>query len=127
MEISTEVLQIADQIHIQTEPFDDWDPTIIYHPNEERNWDVIHAQFDELVKRLQTYQKKKSGIWRDLAVHKRKTEVSEQLKPVIEKGEQFKVDLPLNRRLLQIIRELENGNRTMGYHNLDELKELIKC
>ncbi len=52
--------------------------------------------------------------------------MSEQLEPVIEKGEQFKVDLSLNRRLLQIIRELENGNRTMGYHNLDELKELIK-
>lgn len=125
VEIGTEVLQVAEQLNIQAEAFDDWDPAIVYSPNKERNWYVIHAQFDELVKRLQTYKKKKSGIWRDLAVHKRKTEVSEQLEPVIEKGEQFKLELPLNRKLLKMIKELESGKREMGYHNLNELKALI--
>lgn len=125
VEIGTEVLQVAEQLNIQAEAFDDWDPAIVYSPNKERNWYVIHAQFDELVKRLQTYKKKKSGIWRDLAVHKRKTEVSEQLEPVIEKGKQFKLELPLNRKLLKMIKELESGKREMGYHNLNELKALI--
>lgn len=125
VDISTEVLQVADRLHIQAEPFDDWDPSIVYNPNGERNWDMIHTQFDELVKRLQTYQKKKSGIWRDLAVRKRETEVPEQLEPVIEKGEEFKLGLPMNRKLLEIIKELESGKREMGYHNLDELKTLI--
>lgn len=126
VEIGTEVLQVAEQLNIQAEAFDDWDPAIVCTPNKERDWDVIHAQFDQLVKRLQTYKKKKSGIWRDLAVHKRKTEVSEQLEPVIEKGEQLKLALPLNRKLLEMIRELESGKRKMGYHNLDELKALIE-
>ncbi|MFD1067635.1 ketopantoate reductase family protein [Oceanobacillus locisalsi] len=125
VEISTEVLQVAEQLHIQTEAFDDWDPAIIYSPNNKRDWDRIHEQFDLLVKRLQTYKKKKSGIWRDLAVHKRKTEVPNQLEPVIEKGEQFQLDMPLIRKLLNMITELETGKREMNYQNLDKLKTII--
>jgi 2-dehydropantoate 2-reductase len=70
--------------------------------------------------------KTKTGIWRDLAVRKRKTEVDGQLGVLVRKGEALGVAMPLTRRLIELIRDLEAGRRQMDWSNLDPLVALAE-
>jgi len=65
--------------------------------------------------------KTRSGIWRDLAVRKRKTEVGPLLAPVIAAGRKFGVALPTIERLGAMIAEMEDGKREFSPDNLAEL------
>jgi 2-dehydropantoate 2-reductase len=67
------------------------------------------------------HTKTKTGIWRDLAVRKRKTEVGAHFGSTLEKADALGVPMPLTRRLLQLIGDLETGRRRMAWENLDEL------
>jgi 2-dehydropantoate 2-reductase len=68
-------------------------------------------------------KKKKSGIWRDLAVRKRKTEVDAQIAPVSEYGEKNGVDTPLVDRLVELIHSLEE-EAFMSLRHLIELRDI---
>jgi 2-dehydropantoate 2-reductase len=52
-----------------------------------------------------------SGIWRDLAVRKRRTEVDPQIGIIAELGAEAGVDTPLMRRLVALIHDVEDGRR----------------
>lgn len=62
-----------------------------------------------------------SGIWRDLAVRRRKTEVDVQILPIAETGAAHGVDCPKCRKLVGMIHEIEDGKRPMEDDNLLEL------
>lgn len=68
--------------------------------------------------------KVRSGPWRDLAVRKRPTEVDSMVGWVIAEGRRHGVAMPLNEALLRQVKELEQGTRERGLHNLDELARL---
>ncbi|HLN13938.1 MAG TPA: ketopantoate reductase C-terminal domain-containing protein, partial [bacterium] len=68
--------------------------------------------------------KQKSGIWRDLAVRHRRTEVDMQLGAVVEIGRGHGLRLPLNERLIELIHDLEAGRRHMSPRNVDDLRGL---
>ena len=65
--------------------------------------------------------KTRSGIWRDLAVRKRKTEVGPLFAPVIAAGRTFGVATPTAERLGAMIAEMEEGKRGFSADNLAEL------
>jgi len=65
--------------------------------------------------------KTKTGIWRDLAVRKRKTEVGAMLGATVAKAKGYGLAMPLTERLIAMIEELETGRRQMAWANLDEL------
>jgi len=65
--------------------------------------------------------KTRSGIWRDLAVRKRKTEVETLFGPVIEAGKRHGVATPTVARLAVMIAEMEDGRRGFSQDNLVEL------
>jgi 2-dehydropantoate 2-reductase len=65
--------------------------------------------------------KTKTGVWRDLAVRRRPTEVDGLLGTLVRKGEALGVAMPLTRRLIEIIHDLEAGRRRMDWSNLDPL------
>ena len=65
--------------------------------------------------------KTKTGIWRDMAVKKRKTEVDAVVGTLVKKGEIKGFSCPLNRRLIELIHEIEDGKRPMQWKNLDDL------
>jgi 2-dehydropantoate 2-reductase len=67
------------------------------------------------------HTKTKTGIWRDLVVRKRKTEVEAHLGATLERAARHGLALPLTRRLLELIGEIEAGRRPMAWTNLDEL------
>jgi 2-dehydropantoate 2-reductase len=68
-----------------------------------------------------TSAKTHSGVWRDLAVRKRRTEVDVQIAPIAEIGARHGIDCRATRRLVAMIHEVEEGRRTMTDDNLLEL------
>jgi 2-dehydropantoate 2-reductase len=67
------------------------------------------------------FVKKGSGMWWDLVYRKRKTETRWIVGDLIERGAAVGIDLPLNRKLADMIYEIEDGERPMRWENLDEL------
>src|SRR3546814_14238025 len=63
-----------------------------------------------------------SGIWRDLAVRKRPTEVDAQLGPVVEIGAAPGVATPITARLIELIHDLESGRRDLSLALLAKLE-----
>ncbi len=86
---------------------------------------VSLRSLDEMVVFNSKSAKTHSGIWRDLAVRKRKTEVEAQLGPIVSFGEKSGVPTPLTSKTLAMIREIETGVRPLQTANLDELKALL--
>lgn len=68
--------------------------------------------------------KVKTGIWRDLAVRRRPTEVDCQVGVLVEKGAALGLEMPLNRRLVELIHDLEAGRRAMGWDTIEQLAAL---
>lgn len=62
-----------------------------------------------------------SGVWRDLAVRRRRTEVDAQIAPVIAIGARHGLACPVLARLVAMIHEIEEGRRPMTDANLAEL------
>jgi len=68
-----------------------------------------------------TSAKTHSGVWRDLAVRRRRTEVDVQIAPIAEIGARHGIDCRATRRLVAMIHEVEEGRRAMTDDNLLEL------
>jgi 2-dehydropantoate 2-reductase len=62
-----------------------------------------------------------SGVWRDLAIRKRRTEVDVQIAPIAEIGARHGIDCRATRKLVEMIHEVEEGRRPMTDDNLLEL------
>ena len=121
MELCSEILEVAEHERITPLGFDDWTPELVY-PRETRNNEILDPQLEKLAARMAANKKTKSGIWRDLVIRKRKTEVSHQLEPIIDIGEKYGLKLPLTRQVVTQIHELEEGKRLLNWGNLEELK-----
>ena len=68
-----------------------------------------------------TSAKTHSGVWRDLAIRKRRTEVDVQIAPIAEIGARHGIDCRATRKLVDMIHEVEDGSRAMVDENLLEL------
>lgn len=64
-----------------------------------------------------------SGIYRDLAVRKRRTEIDPQIGVIAELGRDSGVDTPAIRHLVELIHEIEDGRREMGFASFECLIE----
>lgn len=126
MELCSEILEVADKEGHHPMGFDDWEPDLVY-PREGRNRQVLDEQLKKLAQRMATNKKTKSGIWRDLAIRKRKTEVDEQLVPIIEIGKSHGLEMPLTSAVVAAIKEIECGNREMAWQNVTELREIYEA
>lgn len=62
-----------------------------------------------------------SGMWRDLAVHRRKTEVEALMAPICELGEANGAPCPTIKAMVTMICEIENGVRQQTDENLEQL------
>ncbi len=121
--LAGEVARVADAEGIRCEAFDGYDPDAM-RLTSPRNWSAVHRSLAALAAFNRGSLKQKSGIWRDLAVRHRRTEVDFQLGAVIEVGRGHGLRLLLTERLVDLIHDLEAGRRRMSPANLDELREL---
>lgn len=68
--------------------------------------------------------KSHSGIWRDLAIRKRRTEVDAQLGPIVEAGQRHGILTPITAGIIARIHAIEEGHRALDVAWLDELGAL---
>jgi len=122
IELGREVLRVAYAENIVPEAFNGFDPAAFAPGSSEEQ---ARASLREMVAFNRRSAKTHSGIWRDLAVRKRRTEVDAQLGPVVHFGARHGLPTPLCARLVGLVHELENGVRPHSRANLDELRDLL--
>ena len=66
-----------------------------------------------------------TGIYRDLAVRKRKTEVDPQVGAVAQIAAGHGIDAPLLNRLVELIHDIEDGRREMSSDTFHELTKVL--
>jgi 2-dehydropantoate 2-reductase len=123
VELAAEIYAVSTLEGVRVEPFDNVEPSLFY-PRENRRAAEIESSFDQLIERRRRDLKSKSGIWRDLAVRKRKTEIDQQVGLVTEIGAGYGLPMPLTRTLVTMIHDLEDGRRVMSWDNVEELDAL---
>jgi 2-dehydropantoate 2-reductase len=109
---------------------DRWFDPALYRADTPESTQRLLAAYDRLVEHLGGHQvhegpggykyvKKASGIHWDIVYRKRKSEAA-YLTVVCVAG-RYGVDVPLNARLVKLVEEIEDGKRSLGWHNIDEL------
>jgi 2-dehydropantoate 2-reductase len=103
--LAGEVYTVAAAEGIRLEPFDAFDPA----PYTNGDRPAAEAATDALVAWLRTQTKDRSGIWRDIAVRRRPTEVPTHYRPVLARAAELGIAVPGLERLVAQIAELEAG------------------
>ena len=83
------------------------------------------ASFAAMVAHNAKSAKTHSGIWRDLAVRKRRTEVDAQLGPIVRFGRERGIATPATEALIAMIHEIEEGTRPLAWENLADLESRL--
>jgi 2-dehydropantoate 2-reductase len=115
-----ENMRVADAAGITLEPFDEYDPAQ-YRAAAAGDTAARDHTMAVIAAHYRAHTKTKTGIWRDLAVRRRKTEVGALLGATVAKARGFGLPMPLTERLIAIIEDLETGRRGMSWDNVDEL------
>ena len=115
-----ESMQVADAAGIRLEPFDEYNPAD-YRAAAGGDAGARERAMHVIASHYRAHTKTKTGIWRDLAVRRRKTEVGALLGATVRKARSFGITMPLTERLMAQIAELEAGQRLMSWTNVDEL------
>lgn len=116
--LAHEVARVAAAEKIRLEAFNGFDPAA-FLPDAPAAETM--RSFDEMVAHNRKSAKSHSGIWRDLAIRKRKTEVDAQIGPVVEIGRQHGIPTPISTMLIDLIHRTEDGHRQLELMGLDEL------
>lgn len=116
--LAREILAVAAARDVVAESFDGFEPSayLVRAPTG-----AAERSLAALVAHNRRSAKSHSGIWRDLAVRKRPTEVEAQLGIVVTLGAQAGVATPLTARLVELIHEIERGARPQSLEALDAL------
>jgi 2-dehydropantoate 2-reductase len=123
-DVAREVLAVALAQGVVPEAFDGFDPSA-FLPGAVP--DEAERSLDAMVAFNRRSAKTHSGVWRDLAVRKRKTEGEAQLGPIVHAAAAAGRSAPLVARILEFVREVEDGDRARGRANLDELEALRRA
>src|SRR5215217_36410 len=124
-----EALEIADANGIDIQAFDFFDPAN-YRVKTAEDTKKLLANIDHAIwllkkdqdnKPTHNFKKKGSGIWWDIVYRKRPSETRAFAGKLIEFGKQAGADTRLNEKMVNMIYEIEDGKRELGFHNFDEL------
>lgn len=116
--LAREVTAVAGAKQVQALGFNGYRPDAFEAGAEQAQAD---ASFAAMAAHNRKSVKTHSGIWRDLAVRKRKTEVDAQLGMVAAEGEALGLKMPLTRCLIRLIHDIEAGRRPLAWETLDAL------
>jgi 2-dehydropantoate 2-reductase len=121
--VAAEVLRVAAAEGVRPEAFDGFEPAAYRFPPD-RDLARMRESLDTLVTFNRRSLKAKSGIWRDLAVRKRKTEVESMVTEMRARAEKHRIGIPLVEAVGRMIGEIEDGRRQMSWDNIRALAEL---
>lgn len=132
--IVREALEIAEGQGVVVEAFDFFDPAN-YKPETPADTqklldNIQHAIWllkkDQDKKSDYDFKKKGSGIWWDIVYRDRPSEVRASNGKLVDFGRKVGVDVRLNERMCQMIYEIEEGERELGFHNFEELESYVQ-
>jgi 2-dehydropantoate 2-reductase len=120
--LAGEVVRVAEANGVRVEEVDGFDPKVfrLDAPGTEQQ---VAASWDGQFRYWSRYQGGRTGVWRDLAQHKRPTEVNEQINSIVEIAQQRNIPVPRLQALVRLVGAAESGQQ-LGWHNLDELTAL---
>jgi 2-dehydropantoate 2-reductase len=72
-----------------------------------------------------TIVKKASGPWWDIVYRKRKSETTGLTGDVVNWAKKLGVPVPANAKLCEMIYDIEDQTRKLGWHNIDELESFM--
>lgn len=113
--LAREVTAVAAAERVTPMGFNGYDPTA-FGPRGTRA--AIDASFEAMVAFNRRSAKTHSGVWRDIAIHHRKTECDAQFAPILELARRYRVAVPHVERLVSLMREVESGARPQAMDNL---------
>jgi 2-dehydropantoate 2-reductase len=119
-ELGREVARVAAAEGVGLEAFNGFDPHAFCPGGTDA---ALERSFDDMVAFNRRSAKSHSGIWRDLAVRKRRTEIDAQLVPILPIARRHGVEVPLLARLVELVHELEQGRSVLGVPMLERLAE----
>jgi 2-dehydropantoate 2-reductase len=120
--IGSEVMAVAAAEKVTPLGFNGFDPAA-FTTSAPRA--ATRRSIDEMVAHNRKSAKSHSGIWRDLAVRKRKTEVDAQIATIAEIAEKHGLEAPLTRKIVELIHAIEDGRLPLDRSNLDRLAEAM--
>lgn len=116
--LAREVMAVAQARGVKPVGFDGFDPAAFAPGAGEP---AAHASIAALAQFNRHTAKTHSGIYRDLAVRRRRTEVDPQIGIVARLGEEAGVATPMLRRLVELIHDVEAGRRDLRAGNMQLL------
>jgi 2-dehydropantoate 2-reductase len=121
--LAREVMSVAAAKNVRCEAFDGFEPAAF---GKDGTDEEAADSLAKLVAHNRRSAKSHSGIWRDLAVRKRRTEVDVQLGVVVQEAKACGIEVPLVERLIELIHEIENGTRLQDIGSLEALAEVVQ-
>ena len=116
--IAAEILRVAAAENVRAEGFNGFDPAA-FQPGADPA--AAQRSIDDMIAHNRKSAKSHSGIWRDLAVRKRKTEVDAQIAVVAEIAATHGLRAPLAEHLVRLVHEIEDARRPLDRGNLDAI------
>ena len=116
--LAREVMTVAEAEGITPMGFNGYDPAAF---GSNGTAATIDASFDAMVAFNRRSAKTHSGIWRDIVIHRRKTECDAQFAPILELARRSGIAIPRVERLVSLMREVESGARPLTLDNLAQL------
>jgi 2-dehydropantoate 2-reductase len=123
VKLAHEIQTVAKAENITLEAFNGFDPSAFAL---DAPYERAERCFDEMVVHNRKSAKSHSGIWRDLAIRKRRTEVDAQLGPIMEFGRRHGIATPIVEGVVERIHDIEDGRRQLDLAWLDELDAIAE-
>jgi 2-dehydropantoate 2-reductase len=116
--IGREVMAVARGRGITPAGFDGFDPAGFYESASDA---AALTSVAGLAAFNRNSAKTHSGVWRDLAVRRRRTEVDAQIAIIGDLAAEVGVETPAIRRLVQLVHHIEAGRRSQSMETFNEL------
>ncbi len=117
-DLAGETLRVARAEGVAPRGFNGFDPDA-FQPGADAA--AVRASVAAMVAFNRPNAKTHSGIWRDLAIRKRRTEVDMQIAPVVALGRRHGLSCPKLAALVAMIHAIEEGRRPQDDANLNAL------
>lgn len=112
--IALEAMQVPAALGVPLEAHDDFDPELYRQGLYQQALKVTAEHYRPMVKNY-------TGLYRDLAVRKRRSEIDGTVGVTVEMGEKQGLTLPLSKKLIEQVHQIEEGKREICTENLLEL------
>lgn len=114
--IALEAMQVPQKLGVKLVEFDDFSPELYRRGKYQEALQITADHYRNMVKNY-------TGLYRDLAIRKRRSEIDGTVGVTVQLGEKLGLSLPLNQALIQMVHQIEAGARPICTENLIELKE----